>query len=558
MKRWALLLCAAASCGKKGGATVDCKGNFLAGDLVISEVMPNPTGDDTGKEWFEVYNADSTPVDLNGLELVASLPDGTMEKAVVVTAATIPAGGYFVFSSSAPDLLPAYADYGYGATLGALRNDTARLALRCNGIIVDEVTYATVTEGESREFTGAQPPDTVANDDQAKWCNGVAEYETGQKGTPGAANDSCGAVGTKCDDGGTMRDIVFPTVGDVVISEIMPDPTKVADDAGEWFELTIVHDVDINGLEIGATPGTPKTTIADSACRRRTAGARLVFARNDMAAMNGMLPAVEATFGFGLSNSGGSLYVGVKGTTLDQVAWTSAAAGASIQLDRDKIDPTMNDDNANWCNGTMPYGAGDKGTPGGENDKCPVVVPPGMCLDNGVLRAVHSPVAGGLVIDELIPDLDGADTDKEWFEVQVKVDVDLNGLQIGTTFPTVLKTYTGADCLKAPSGSFLLFLHNDGSGTNPLGGLPRVDYRFGFDLVNSNRGIFLGVGGTLVDAVTYTTVPAGASRVLKASKADAAMNDNVNDDAVWCTSTAVYDAPLIDKGTPGAADPNCP
>jgi hypothetical protein len=559
------LVLLAGACGKRGGATATCEGSFLAGDLVISEVMPNPTGDDTGKEWFEVYNADTAPANLAGLELVTSLPDGTMEKAVAITTATIPGGGYFVLSASAPDLLPAYADYGYGNGLGSLRNDTGRIALRCGDVIVDTVTYTGVTEGASREFSGPNPPDTVANDDPTKWCDGVAEYEAGDKGTPGAANDSCGAVGTQCDDGGTMRDILFPAVGDVVISEVMPDPTKVADDAGEWFELTVVNDVDLNGLQIGATPGTPRTTITDSACRRRVAGTRLVFARNDMAGMNGMLPAVEATFGFGLSNSGGSLYVGVGGATLDQVSWTAAAAGASIQLDRGKIDPALNDDNANWCNGTMVYGLGDKGTPGGENEACPVVVPDGMCLDNGNLRAIHSPVAGDLVIDELLPDLDGADTDKEWFEVLVKANVDLNGLQIGTTSPTVLKTFTAAECLTATAGSFLLFLHNDGSGTNPMGGLPRVDYRFGFDLVNSNRGIFLGVGGTLLDAVTYTTVPAGASRVLKTSKADApdatTMNDDVSDmspNASWCTSTATYDAPLADKGTPGAADPNCP
>jgi hypothetical protein len=560
LKRWTWCVLLLAACGKKGGTGTPCAGAFLAGDLVISEVMPNPAGDDTGKEWFEVYNAGTTPADIGGLELVTSLPDKTSEKAVAVTSGTIPAGAYFVFSASAPDLLPDYADYGYGNALGSLRNDTGRIALRCGDVIVDEVTYANVTEGAAREFTGAQVPDSVANEDPTKWCDGQTEYETGDKGTPGAANDSCGAVGTKCDDGGTMRDILFPTVGDVVISEIMPDPTKVADDQGEWFELTIVHDVDLNGLQIGATPGMPKTTIADSACRRRVAGSRVVFARSDAAGMNGMLPAVEATFGFGLSNSGGSLYVGVNGTTLDQVSWAAASAGTSIQLDRDKIDPDLNDNNTNWCGATATYGLGDKGTPGGENASCPVVVPDGMCVDGTTLRAIVTPAVGDLIIDELLPDLDGADTDKEWFEVLVRKDVDLNGLQIGTTFPTVQKTFTAPECLRATTGTFLLFLHNDGSGTNPNGGLPKVDFRFGFDLVNSNRGIFIGVGGTLVDAVTYTTVPAGASRVLKTGKvgADPTTTDAVNDDATWCTSTAVYDAPLADKGTPGAADATCP
>ena len=101
-----------------------------------------------------------------------------------------------------------------------------------------------------------------------------------------------------------------------------------------------------------------------------------------------------------------------------------------------------------------------------------------------------------------------------------------------------------------------MFLNNDGSGTDPDGGLPRVDYRFGFGLVNSDRGLFLAIGGIPLDSVTYTTVPAGASRVLRASKDDPAMNDAVNDDATWCTSTAAYDG--ANKGTPGEEDPSCP
>ena len=45
-------------------------GGFSPGDVVINEVMPNPTHVfDSRGEWFEVYNAASDNVNLNGLEL---------------------------------------------------------------------------------------------------------------------------------------------------------------------------------------------------------------------------------------------------------------------------------------------------------------------------------------------------------------------------------------------------------------------------------------------------------------------------------------------------------
>jgi len=552
VRRWLVAAVLLGGCGKKGGTTPSCEGAFLAGDLVVSEVMVNPAGDDTGKEWIEVYNAGSDPADLSGLSLVSSAADLTGEKAYSVPSGTIAAGGYVVFSGSAPDLLPDYADFGVGNALAALRNDTGRIALRCGDTVVDEVVYTMVKEAASRAFGG--PPDAVANDDPSNWCDGKAEYDTGNKGTPGAANPRCGGGGTTCDDGGTDRPIVFPALGDLVISEVMPDPSKAADDHGEWFELTVLRDVDLNGLEIGATPGNVRVTIEDPACRRRAAGSRLVFARAD--ADNGGLPPLETTFGFGLSNGGGSLSVGVAGHVLDQISWTNAPGGASLQVDPDLIDDIANDDAASWCPGSRPYGLGDKGTPGGENDPCPIVVPAGMCLDGDTLRAIRAPAVGDLIIDELLPDLASADTDKEWFEVLVTRDVDLNGLEIGATVGMVLKTFTASDCLAAAAGDYLVFLHNDGSGTNPDGGLPQVDYRFGFDLVNSNRGIFVAAGGTLLDSVTYTTLPVGASRVLRAGKHDPALNDAVNDDGVWCTATTAYDG--TNKGTPGAEDPSCP
>ncbi len=46
---------------------------IVAGDLVISEVMANPSAvSDTTGEWFEIYNSSGAAIDLNGLILMDS------------------------------------------------------------------------------------------------------------------------------------------------------------------------------------------------------------------------------------------------------------------------------------------------------------------------------------------------------------------------------------------------------------------------------------------------------------------------------------------------------
>ena len=45
-----------------------CKGR-VEGDLVITELMVDPAGVDTGGEWIEIFNTLGTPFDLKGLTL---------------------------------------------------------------------------------------------------------------------------------------------------------------------------------------------------------------------------------------------------------------------------------------------------------------------------------------------------------------------------------------------------------------------------------------------------------------------------------------------------------
>src|SRR5690606_7958422 len=110
-------------------------------------------------------------------------------------------------------------------------------------------------------------------------------YGAGDLGTPGAANPRCANAsgGALCEAGGVLRPVAVPEVGDLVITELMPDPRAVGDDRGEFFEVLATTAVDLNGLQIGRTPGTVEDALPpDGPCLAVDAGERVVFARSDV------------------------------------------------------------------------------------------------------------------------------------------------------------------------------------------------------------------------------------------------------------------------------------
>jgi hypothetical protein len=563
LRAW--LAIAAASAGCASGGSAGCKDLLLPGELVITEVFANFAapggGTDTAKEWFEIYNATDRPLEVKGLTLRHSRPDGTSAKAHTMTDVVIAPGQFFTLGNAAPDRIPAYVDYGYGGDLGDFFNtDGGKLALACGDREIDSASYTAVKAGHSRELSAAQPPDSTVNDDPANWCQGNdTEFESGNFGTPGQDNDCIPLAMGQCNASGTMRDIMVAGSGDLVITEIMPSPAKVADAVGEWFEAVATQDVDLNGVGLDrAADAAMPNVITSTDCLHVTAGTYVVFAKATDPSTNGGLPIgqVVGTFTFslvgGTTASPGDVRLVAGATVIDSVTWTSSRNGKALALDPDLIDPIANDSPSNFCDATTAYGLGDLGTPGAVNGQCATLPPPGMCTDpiTSTVRAIVKPAAGQLVISEIMPN-PKVEPGEEWFEITNTgaAAFDLNELGLDragdTRTPDLIHA---ADCKRVAPGGFALFARSADPASNGM--LPAVDATFGLSMPNTGGDVRVLDGATVLDAVTWTTSTDGVSSQVQPAHLTTTDNDTA---ANFCPGIAGY-GDLANKGTPKAAN----
>jgi hypothetical protein len=572
---------AAGGCGSEEGPNAtECRASILPGDLVITEVMANPVGQSAGKEWIEIFNATTQPIDLEGAHVVSGT--GSSAGRHVMDAFVIEPGQYAVLAGVLPDFLASYQDYAYGNDL-SLPNSGGDLALECGNEVVDSVTYpAASTPGVAMALDGAIAPDHIANSDPRNWCAAESVYASdGSRGTPGARNDPCGAVtqGT-CNDNGTDREVIHPEPGDLVISEVMARVAPgVSFREGEWFEVYVARDggVDINGLQLGRyipdvegedEPGPREVgqTINSVDCLHYEQGSSIVFARSDDPELNGGLPHVDYMFsldrGLGLRTENGGVYVGFENEILDYVTWanpwssscdsTRNFCGVSLSLDPRHLTPEGSSDPANWCFSSDRFSPTGGGTPGQSNASC---FSGGPCVDeDGNTRDAVSPEPGDVIITEVMPNPQSGlnTTEAEWFEVLVTRDVDLNALQLGQYRHAnhsnpgpqpIAQVLAHRECQRHEAGSYVIFARSDDPTKNS--DLPFVDYvlNLGFHtLVNSNGGVYLALDGEIEDPVEFVTWSnanhAGISLNLDP---DHVSREGSSDPANWCRSDRTED-----------------
>ncbi|HET6227739.1 MAG TPA: lamin tail domain-containing protein [Bacteroidia bacterium] len=160
--------------------------------------------------------------------------------------------------------------------------------------------------------------------------------------------------------------------GDIIISEFMPDPAKVADGSGEWLEIynTTNHVIDVNGWHIN--DGKTKNHVIKNGdvLLVKPNGFLLFTIKSDSTLNGGIVPDyVYSTVTF--ANTTGKINItDASGAIIDSVAYSSTAPGKSWSLDPQHFNASDNDNPSNWCAGKTTYGAGDFGTPKKMNASC--------------------------------------------------------------------------------------------------------------------------------------------------------------------------------------------
>ncbi len=396
-------------------------------------------------------------------------------------------------------------------------------------------------------------------------------------------------TGEECDDGNTdggdgctfacKKGAVLKS-GDLVISELMVDASAVKDEVGEWVEIFNPggNAVDLAGLWLKDAKGNKQQIAPPAKVLMLEAGKYAVVGANGDVKLNGGVTLAWVWTGLTLPNGGGAFTIAAGKTDLDLVSytpglggWPSVKAGATLQLQSDKLTAVANDAGSAWCHPTSTFGAGDKGTPGAANEACsgakPVCgngkVEAGEGCDDGNTKdgdgcsakcAKEAPglAKGDLVISELmIKSVSGSDNG-EWFEVHNKTakTIDLNGVVIATKGGK--HTIDGkGKAIEVKSGGWIVL----GRSTDKVKNMDTpVAYSYGgLALGNSSGEVSLTSGAIQIDKVIYSSgapwpgVHTGKSIQLKPAMLTEAGNDA---GANWCLSTTGYGTKGM-LGTPG-------
>lgn len=169
--------------------------------LIINEMLVNPGGtiSDANGEWFEIYNAGSLAVDMEGLFFADSAASGRRPYYRIPTSLVIQPGGYLVFGNTTNTTnnggVP--IDHAYGAVMTFANSlDALKLSFvqGTDTLTIDRTQYASAAisaqNGISRELIN--PALDNGNMDGSNWAvaSVVSVYGPGGRGTPKAMNST--------------------------------------------------------------------------------------------------------------------------------------------------------------------------------------------------------------------------------------------------------------------------------------------------------------------------------------------------------------------------------
>jgi hypothetical protein len=267
----------------------------------------------------------------------------------------------------------AHPDLAFGFTLAA-NSDVIVQAHSSDGHALAVAILETTATTCGRELLCAP---SVAADAEVDVLNLAA-------GTYAIIVDGTGA--TLSDGTGTISILIDPTTigaGDLVINEMMGDPTILADADAEWMEFANPDPawaVGTNGLTLVESDGSPTSqTILGSAGEQLIVPPNgfLLGVRTATLADNGGLTP-DFILVHNLNNTPNENFQIMRNTTLiDEVdlvgdSFPAPTSGAALGLDPTMKTDVSNDLPANWCLGETDYEVTNhnKGSPGAENESC--------------------------------------------------------------------------------------------------------------------------------------------------------------------------------------------
>lgn len=604
--------CAAVDEDPAGAADID---TLAPGDLVITEVMIDPADpgcSDNAGEYFELYNASSGAVNLEGLRVSNRLV--AEYEFVIDDDIVVEAGAYAVLARfDNPRCYDIGADGFYGVVRLDNNGDVLRISNASGAIdVVDfRSDWPLPPNGAAWELDEGTLTAT-GNDDPAMWCPSLTAIPaaTNDEGSPGEANGACFEDTGSLDIIDTGRppppedtseglpgtDPTSLNAGDLIITEIMADPYDCPDGRAEYIELfnTTSDRIDLDGIEV-VIDGTPATVVATGTIAGR--GYAVGVLTNDTPRCYNL--AAEFSYsGVTLPNDGGTVSVRVGGTVLDTVdygAFGDQPVAASWTLQPSTLTGSGNDDPYAWCTAPdrIPGAVADRGTPGFANVACSVdpvdtgdtdtdtePLDTARCLETGDVDACIDDVrdvedlrVGDLVITEFFVDpRDCPDTRAEYIEVYNNTAdfIDLNGLLVSNG-SLVYPVDERLPLVVPPETYSLVGL----DAVNPCYSTS-VDVPYRAVALGPDDVVFIGNGATIIDFVDYSGFPdiAGRSWGLDPSRvglpaaggitepAEAAATytgSYINDDlSHWCVQYTRIQGSSGDKGTPGEEnDPVC-